>query len=384
MNQSESITFCKRCLMDSTEMNFSLDKYDFCNYCNDYLKSKNREDSLRQYSSKEFENLLSRIKKSGKNKKYDCIVGVSGGVDSSWGLKIVKDFGLRPLAVHMDNGWNSELAQNNISNLVTSLGIDLYTHVINWDEYRNLMQSFFDSDVVDVELLYDNAMLATNYKLAKKFGVKYILGGTNTATEGMSMPENWNWFKYDKKNIKSIAQIFGKQKLITFPSIGIIGYLIYEYLFRINWVSILDYIEYDKNEAIDALSSKYNYKPYPYKHYESVFTRFYQGYILPNKFGIDKRKLHLSSLIVNGITSRDEGLKDLKKIPYPSEKDLKEDIEYFLKKMNWKNSDLVAYLNRPRKEHDFYPSSKSLWEFLKKINKFLIRNIRVSFAKPNR
>lgn len=384
MYSINDFTICKRCLMDSKEVDFQINENGFCNYCSDYLDSRLNKQSLRQHSSEDLEDLIKNIKRKGRNKKYDCIVGVSGGVDSSWVLVKVKELGLRPLAVHMDNGWNSELAQNNISNLISNLDVDLYTHVIDWNEYRNLMQSFFDSDVVDVELLYDNAMLATNYNLAKKFGVKYILGGTNVATEGMKMPSNWNWFKYDKKNIKNIAKRFGNHKLVTFPSIGIWEYLHCEYFLRIKWVSFLDYLEYNKNEAINSLSANFKYKPYPYKHYESVFTRFYQGYILPKKFGIDKRKLHLSTLVVNGILDRDDGLNDLKKIPYPSQEELNSDIDYFLKKMQWEKNDLKKYLDRKRIEHNFYPSSKFLWESLKKINKVLFDTIRLKFSKPNR
>jgi len=350
--------------MDTTAEGITFDSNGYCNYCTEFLellKKPKRKVNLN------LEELVDRIKKDGKEKDYDCIVGISGGIDSSYTLVKVKELGLRPLAAHMDNGWDSELAANNIKNLITGLGVDLYTHVIDWDEYRNLMQAFFDADVIDIELLYDNAMLAVCYQQAKKFGIKYILAGTNTSTEGMRMPQNWNWFKFDKKNIKSLAKR-NKVKIKTFPEIGTLDYIFYEFILKIKWISFLDYLpEYNKFEALNILQNKFNYKPYPYKHYESVFTRFYQGYILPKKFNVDKRKLHLSTLIISGQMTREEALADLQKIPYPSEKDLKEDIEYFLKKMRWTKEQLDEYLSRPEKPHTLYGSERWLWESLRRV-----------------
>jgi N-acetyl sugar amidotransferase len=305
--------------------------------------------------------LVSDIRKNGKNKAYDCIVGVSGGVDSSWVLVQAKEMGLRPLAVHMDNGWNTELAQNNIANLVKDLNVDLYTHVINWTEYRALMQSFFDANVIDVELLYDNAMLAVNYQLASKIGVKYILSGNNQATEGMAIPPNWNWFKYDKKNIKAIAKKFGGISLKTFPAIGTFDFIWYAFAKGIRWTPFLDLMAYNKFDALSELKLRHNYKPYPYKHYESIFTRFYQGYLLPEKFGIDKRKHHFSTLIMAGQMSREDALADISHIPYPSISDQNSDRQYFLKKMGWTEGMLDKYISAPRVEHNEYPSERKLW-----------------------
>ena len=200
----------------------------------------------------------------------------------------------------MDNGWNSDLAQTNIENLIRTTNSDLYTHVIDWVEYRELMQAFFDSDVVDVELLYDNAMFAVNYYVAKKHKIKWILGGTNFATEGMSMPpDGWNWFKYDKRNIRNIGYMNKVKKFSTFPSIGVLDYVKYEYLLKIKWISFLDYFDYSKKSGFNLLRKPLLLQTLPYKHYESVFTRFYQAHILPKKFNIDKRKVHLSSLILS-------------------------------------------------------------------------------------
>jgi N-acetyl sugar amidotransferase len=353
---------CNRCVMDTTASEIIFYEYG-CNYCEEFknLLNKNKK-------KKSLESLIASIKKNKKS-KYDCIVGLSGGVDSSWVLVKCKEYGLNPLAVHMDNGWNSELAQNNIENLIKDLNVDLYTHVIDWYEYRSLMQSMFDANVLDVEILYDNAMLSVNYNMAKKYNTKYILGGTNLSTEGMRMPKNMNWLKYDKKNIKAIANTFGKIKLNTFPIIGTLDLIYFHFFKRIKWISFLDYFNYEKKFVLETLVKNFNYKPYPYKHYESIFTRFYQGYILPNKFKIDKRILHFSTLIISGQMQREDAIKELNNIPYPSEKVLESDKEYFLKKMNWSNQQLIDYIARPAVNHNFYPSEKKLWDLLIKLYK---------------
>lgn len=357
---------CTRCLMDTTADGITFDEKGICNYCKDF------ESILRNPSKRinlNLADLVNKIKKEGKNKPYDCIVGVSGGVDSSYTLIKVKELGLRPLAVHMDNGWNSELATNNIKNLIEGLGVDLFTHVIDWVEYRELMQAFFDADVIDVELLYDNAMLAVNYNQAKKYGIKYILSGSNTSTEGLRMPYSWNWHKMDKKNIIKLAKR-RNIKIKTFPIIGGIEFLLNDFIKKIKWISFLDYLEfYNKFEALDILQRDYNYKPYPFKHYESIFTRFYQGYILPEKFNVDKRKVHLSTLIISGQMTRETALKQLEGIPYPSENDLQDDIDYFLKKMKWTKEDLTNYISRPEILHSVYGSERWWWDMLLKIYK---------------
>lgn len=361
---------CTRCIMDTSAAGITFDQRGVCSYCTEFLTDKfkvlavdpdERERRLRS--------LVDTIKTQGKGKKYDCVIGISGGVDSSWVLVQAVRLGLRPLAVHMDNGWNSELAQNNIANLVRGLGVDLYTHVIDWPEIRGLMEALFSADVLDVELLYDNAMLAVNYRQAAKFGLHYILGGTNLSTEGVPMPVNWNWHKHDKKNIASISKRFNGPKIRTFPAIGTLDLVRYIAWNKIKWVSFLNYVDYRKNEAVESLVKDFKYKPYPYKHYESIFTRFYQGYILPNKFGIDKRKVHFSTLIMTNQMTRDEALENCRGIAYASEKDLESDKRYFLKKMGWSEEKLIAYISRPEIPHDAYPSEAALFERVLRLYK---------------
>lgn len=366
---------CSRCVMDAQVPGIRFNEAGICNYCDEFLallapagaiEPLGREAALQSF--------LERVKRDGKGSPYDCVIGLSGGVDSSWVLYQAKRLGLRPLAVHMDNGWNSELAQSNIENLVRRLGVELYTHVIDWPEYRALMQSFFDADVVDIELLYDNAMFAVNYRLAARYKVRWILAGTNTSTEGMRMPPGWNWFKFDAHNIRRIAARGGVSGFRTFPAIGVLGYVWYEYVRRIKWVSFLDLMDYRKEAALQVLEAECGYRRYPYKHYESIFTRFYQGYILPTKFGIDKRKLHLSTLVASGQMERGEALKLLQSIPYPSASDLESDRVYFLKKMGWSPEDLQIYLARPARSHAEYGSEGWLWRTLGKVYKQLKRN----------
>jgi len=365
--------------MDTSAGDIHFDGSGVCNYCSEFSARVARIPMAGRDSRRgELDALVAMIKAKGRHSAYDCIVGVSGGLDSSWTLVQAVRLGLRPLAVHMDNGWNSELAQNNIENLVKKLRVDLYTHVIDWHEYRGLMQAFFDADVIDVELLYDNAMLAVNYQQAVSRGVKYILAGTNEATEGLRMPAAWNWFKFDARNIRGIARAHGGPTLESFPAIGSFRHFWYQTVLRYRWISFLDFFEYTKANALSELQAHFNYKPYPYKHYESVFTRFYQGYILPEKFKVDKRRVHLSALIVTGQMTRSEALAMIEQLPYPSPSELATDEAYFLKKMGWTSAQLEAYLKRPERPHSAYPSERQAWDRFARY----YRNVRMAIGAP--
>ena len=358
---------CNRCIMDTSAKDIVFDDNGFCNFCSEFLI---RQDQAKE-NNLDLDKLILAIKSDGKNKKYDCIVGISGGVDSCYVLIKAVEHGLRPLAVHMDNGWNSELAQNNISNLIRTLKVDLYTHVINWEEYRNLQKAFFEANVIDIELLYDNAMAAVNFKIADKFNVKYILSGMNTSTEGFKIPSGWSWFKNDARNIRCIAKKFSNQKIKTFPTFGTFNFINYELIKKIKWILFPDYFNFNKDLAIKELEIKSNFKKYPYKHYENVFTRFYQGYILPKKFGVDKRKLHLSNLIISNQMKREDALKIMQQSPYQNLEDERKDKEYFLKKMQWNENKLDDYLSQKEISHSFYGSEKELWNTLENIYKKL-------------
>ena len=354
---------CARCVMDESAPDIVFDAAVICNYCKEFEVTKARYTAPDPAErERRLDALLDRVRADGRGKRYDCVIGISGGVDSSWALVKAVELGLRPLAVHMDNGWNAELAQNNIANLVRGLGVDLVTHVIEWQEYRGLMEAFFSADVIDVELLYDNAMSAVNYREASRFGVRNMLGRTNVATEGMRMPPGWNWFKYDKRNIEGISKRFGGPPLQSFPSIGTLDFIGFTAR-GLRWHSFLDHFDFRKSEALEVLQRDHGYKPYPFKHYESVFTRFYQGYILPLKFGVDKRRLHHSTLIMNGEMDRADALESLAGLAYESDSLLRRDRRFFLKKMRWDEAKLEAYLERPGIPHDAYLSERKLWDF---------------------
>lgn len=357
--------------MDDVAAGIVFDDQGICNFCTEMMaKLAAYQPASADVLADRLRSFVEQVKQAGAGKRYDCIVGVSGGADSAYALYLAKQQGLRPLAVHMDNGWNSELAVNNIENLVRKLGVDLYTHVVEWREYRALQQAFFDADVIDIELLYDNAMSAVNHDLATRYGIRYILAGSNTTTEGMRMPANYGWYKFDRKNIRALARRNGTRTR-SMPTIGVAGFLWHRYVRRIQWVPFLDYIDYNKEVCIDVLVKELGYRPYPYKHYESIFTRFYQGHLLPKKFGIDKRRLHFSSLICSGQMTRAQAVELLKQSPYPDPDQLAADIDYFLKKMGWTQAELDAYLARPERAHDSYPSEVGLYNGLHQLQQRL-------------
>jgi len=364
---------CTRCVMDTTATDIVFDERGVCSYCTDFLA---RLDAARRKvadAQAHRDAFIARVKADGKGKEYDCVVGVSGGVDSSYALLLAVEHGLRPLAVHLDNGWNSELATHNITTLITRLSVDLYTHVIDWEENRDLQRSFFAANVVDIELLMDNAMYALNYQQAAKRGVKWILAGTNMATEGMAMPTGWNHYKFDERNIRRIQARFGTSRIKTHPMMSTLDYVWWEYVRRVRWVSFLDYFAYDKFHALDRLQQECGYKPYPYKHYESVFTRFYQAYILPRKFGVDKRRGHLATLVVTGQMTRDAAIALLEESPYPDPRQETEDREFVIKKLGFTEDSFEQYMNAPVVLHRAYGSEARLYETLLRVNRVLRR-----------
>jgi N-acetyl sugar amidotransferase len=362
---------CARCVMDTSATDIVFDERGICNYCRAFEAKLQRARAEEAAAPTRREQFLATVKAGGKGHDYDCVVGVSGGVDSSYVLYLMVKRGLRPLAVHLDNGWNSELATHNIANLVSRLHVDLYTHVIDWEENRDLQRSFFAANVVDIELLMDNAMYALNYQQASARGIRWILAGTNMATEGMAMPPGWIHYKFDKRNIRAIQQRFGSSPIKTHPLISTLDFVWYEYVRRIQWVSVLDYFAYDKFAALDILQRECDYKPYPYKHYESVFTRFYQGYILPRKFGYDKRRGHLAALVVTGQMTRDAALQMLEQSPYPDPALEQQDRAFVMKKLGFSEQEFDAYMRAPAVPHAVYGSEEPLYRTFLKINSVL-------------
>lgn len=363
---------CSRCLLDETTPGIDFDEHGQCNYCRDFEAVLAVAPDVAERDCRRGE-LIAEIQRSGRGRRYDCIVGVSGGVDSSYALYRAVKSGLRPLAVHLDNGWNSELAVHNIATLVRKLDVDLFTHVIRWEENRDLQRAFMAAHVIDIEMLMDSAMLATNFRAARKFGVRYILSGSNSATEGMEMPTGWNHHKWDARNARAIHRRFGTRRVRSHPFYSLKEMVFDRYVRRIRWISFLDFFDYQKGEAVALLQREVGYKPYPYKHYESVFTRFYQGEILPRKFGVDKRRLHLSALVISGQMSRDEALAMLDTPPYPDSGQLRDDRDFVAKKLGYSLDELEAYLNAPQVPHSAFPSEAPWLARLSKLSRALRR-----------
>lgn len=354
----ESYKICTRCVLDTSTKFISFNENGVCSYCTDYDKaatvSVNKPRNIRD---EELRKALALVKLKGEGNKYDCVIGMSGGLDSSYLAVLVKEWGLRPLVVHFDNGWNSELAVNNITNIVTRLGYDLYTYVIDWEEFKDLQLAYFKASVLDIEVPTDQLIFAILYKLAKENNIHYILDGYNFRTE-FGMPRDWSIEKkFDLTNLRNIHAKYGKVKLKKFPTISETELYYNEHVHDIKTMSPLNFIEYDWHAVKKLLADKFDYKPYQYKHYESIFTRFYQGYILPRKFNIDKRKAHLSTLIRSGFLAREKALEQMNEPPYPLA-DQEADKKYVIKKWDLTEEEFEKIMNLPIVSHDVFGYDK--------------------------
>ena len=347
-----SYKICTRCLMDKTDPNIVFDEDGVCNHSHDHDRLMKQKVVTGKAGEEYLQKLVEQMKRDGRGKPYDCLIGVSGGVDSTYVAYLVKKMGLRPLAVHMDNGWDSELAVKNIEETLKRLGIDLHTEVLDWEEFKGLQVAFLKSSTPDSEIPSDHAIWAVLGDLADKLKVKYIVSGFNVRTE-THLPRAWSQGHFDWKYIRSVNQLFGHGRLKTFPHIGFFTY--YRRLLTHRRVDILNYIDFNKTEAMKILEQELGWRYYGGKHYESIYTRFYQGYILPTKFGYDKRRSHLSSLICSGETTRDAALKELDKPTYqPTMQE--EDREYVVKKLGLTDDEFESILNAPKKTFWDYPS----------------------------
>ena len=357
----------------------TFDEKGICNYYYDYQEAEKKLVFKGKEGEEKLEKLVTKIKEEGRGKDYDCLIGLSGGVDSTYVAYLTKKLGLRPLAVHLDNGWNSELAVKNIENIISKLGIDLFTLVINWEEFKDIQLAYLRASVVDIEVVSDHAIFATMYKLAKEKNIGYILSGTNVVTEHI-MPQSWLYKKMDFANVKDIHNKYGKLKLKTYPTFDFKKHVYYSALLRLVPISILNYVPYNKAEIKQIITKELSWRDYGGKHYESVFTKFYQAYILPEKFKIDKRKAHLSTLICAGQMTRDCALKQLSEPIYPPN-ELKQDKEYVLKKFGLSETEFEAIMKTPPRRHEDFVTDTHLKErymrFLQRtkwLRKLLKRN----------
>lgn len=355
---------CNQCVMDTVgNPEITFDDNGVCNYCHEY-KDKARTRLLPLDKREQaFNEISNKIKNSGK--RYDCLIGVSGGVDSTYTAYLVKSLGLNPLAVHFDNGWNSELAVHNIQKTLEKLNIDLHTFVIDWEEFKDIQLSFLKASTPDGEIPTDHAILATLYKVASKYGIKYIISGNNFKTEGV-MPRLWAYGHIDVKYLKSVHHKFGSKPFKSFPFLPISKFLWHTLFSGIKLVNILNYIDYNKDKAMEVLQNKLGWQYYGGKHYESVYTKFYQGYILPRKFGIDKRKLHLSALILSGEILRGKAIEELKQPIYPIDQ-VDEDREYVIKKFNISETEFDEIMKTTPKSFMDYNNNYDLHEKLRSL-----------------
>lgn len=359
-----SYRMCSRCVMDTSDPDIHFDSAGVCSHCRAFERARRSLPDPDERRAR-LDRLVAEVQRAGKGTDYDCIIGVSGGVDSSYVAYLVRQFGLRPLAVHMDNGWNSELAVANVENTLRRLGIDLQTYVVDWEEFRDLHRAFLRASVINAELPTDHAIMATLYRTAAELGVRFIIGGSNTATEGV-MPYAWVHDYKDLVNIRRIHARYGAVPLRTYPQLGIARYLRYRYGRRIQLIRILEFVEYDKKKAMETLQQELGWRPYGGKHYESVFTRFFQGYILPRKFGVDKRRAHLSTLICSGQMDRDSALAELESSPY-GDADPDEERRYVERKLGFPTEEFDEILATPPRPHESYGSSVWVLHLLRRL-----------------
>lgn len=369
---AKTYQICTNCIMDTSDTEITFDEHGVCNHCKSYYAKEKLllYDTANEAQAK-LNELVTKIKSDQKDSDYDCIVGVSGGVDSSYVAYLAKKLGLRVLAVHLDNGWNSELAVMNIENIVKKCGFEYETWVIDWEEFKDLQIAFLRASVANVEIPTDHAFLAALYKIATKHNVKYLLSGSNVQTEGI-LPASWGYNAKDVRHVKAIYRKFGKGKFKTYPLLGFFKEFYYTYIKGIKMIRLLNYYNYNKAEAMKIIENELGWKYYGGKHYESIFTRFFQAYILPEKFNIDKRRAHLSSLICSNQITREQALEEMKKETYPVDL-LEQDKEYVIKKLGLSKPEFEEIMSAPPKSYKDYPNQEAFLKIVYKVYNFIRR-----------
>lgn len=369
---SNKFTVCSNCVMDTSDVAIVFDEKGVCDHCRTYYSK-----TLPSWDTSEsgFQNLMTtvnKIKKAGEGKDFDCIIGMSGGIDSSYLVYIAKEkLGLRPLVFHVDAGWNSQIAVNNIERIVDNLGLDLYTEVIDWEEIKDLQLAYFKSGVPHIDTPQDHAFFATMYNFASKYDVKYILTGANFSTECVRNPIEWMYYQSDVIQLKDIHAKFGTRPLKKYPLTSILWHKLYlPYVKRIKVIKPLNNVPYIKSEAMKLLQEKFGWQPYPQKHFESRFTKFYESYWLPQKFGYDVRKVQFSSLILTGQMTREDAINKLKEPPFDSAT-INQDFEFIANKLGISVDELQTYFDAPNKTYKDYASQESIYKIGAKLFKLL-------------
>jgi N-acetyl sugar amidotransferase len=360
---------CSKCLLDTSELAITFDADGVCHYCRHYEAHTRTAALTDAEKQRKLEALVAEIKLAGKGKKYDCIIGLSGGLDSSYVAWITKSLGLRPIAVHFDNGWNSELAVSNIEKLCQKANIDLYTYVVDWLEFRDLQISFLKAGVSNAEAPTDHGIFASLFQLSQKFDTKYIVDGVNSATE-ILRPGMYSagWAYADLKHLKGIHKKFGTIPLKTFPTLSLFRKVWLQSVIGIRRIHILDLVDYSKKTARQLLEVEFGWRSYSGKHHESTFTKWHQVVYLPQRFGFDKRRLHLSDLVITGQMSRQEALEELSRpaIPYEEQRQLE---EYVMKKLGLSEEAYRGLLESPPVSYKKYPNDEWLMRKYHKLKK---------------
>jgi N-acetyl sugar amidotransferase len=371
MNRNYQI--CTKCILDTSDPNIFFDEHGVCNYCHSYKKIEDSALSL-DAAETHLNTMIDEIKRKSSG-EYDCIVGMSGGVDSTYVAYLAKKHGLNPLAVHIDSGWNSEIAVKNIESATTILGIDLETIVLDWEEIKDLQRSYFLASVPDCDVPQDHAFVAGLYKLASKYNIRYMLSGHNNVTEFI-LPPAWGYDSNDLSNLLDIHKHYGSIPLKSYPKMGLFSRTVYFRLIKkLNSFRILNYVPYQKEDVRRFISQELGWRDYGGKHFESRFTKFFQAYYLPTKFGFDKRRAHLSNLVASGQITREDALNEFDKPQYvPAE--LEEDKSFFLKKLGFSEAEWDGIMNTPPRAHqEFSTDYDKLWfKVLKSVSSAIKRS----------
>ena len=348
---------CSYCVMDTSDEDIIFNDEGRCNHCIDFEVVLKDSRYAKNNSKEKLEELLKIFKVSGEKKKYDCLVGISGGVDSCYMAHLCKKWGLKPLLIHMDNGWNSEIAVKNVKKMVDKLGFDYVSYVLDWREFREIQLAFLKSSIVDLEMPTDIAIAASLYKTASKHGIKYIVSGGNFSGEGI-LPLTWGYHVLkDEKLYRHIVKKYSKTKIKKVPIVGLKSEIYYKFIKRIKTVYPLNFVEYNKDKAKQFLTNNYEWEDYGGKHAESKITAFWQSYVMPEKYNMDYRRATYSSQIVSGQIKREIALEELKKLPYSPEK-IQMDKKYIAKKYNIYENLLEEYLNSPPKTFKKFPNDR--------------------------
>jgi N-acetyl sugar amidotransferase len=363
---------CSNCIMDTSDSNIIFDARGWCDYCNNYYNNILPNWHTDEQGENEIRQVIDQIKDDGKRRDHDCLIGISGGVDSSYVTYLAKEkFGLRPLIFHVDAGWNSQEAVNNIEKLVDGLGLDLHTEVIKWLEMKDLQLAYFRAQVPHLDTPQDHAFFASLYNFAAEHGFKYIITGANYSTECVREPLEWAYHASDLRQLKDIHRQYGQHPLKTFPTADIFKFkLYYRFIKGVRVVKPLNFVPYIKEYAMNELVDKFGWQKYSHKHYESRFTRFFEGYWLPKKFGYDKRRAHFSSLILTKQMTRGEALERIAQKAY-DEDTISQDFEYIATKLGLTVSELQEIMNGENKTYHDYKSNMPMIELGTKVLRVL-------------